>query len=407
MGWIRRNIEEIERDRALQLFGLALSLANVLTWVFWRFDFPLLQVLAPDSIPICWPFWENCHVARSMSQMIIAWVLLGYLLVSLVAVLAFARKETVKIGYWILVALLFYRGFFLFQDYRLRLNQHYMLYWTMLAFLLVPGKRAAIRYLVILFYFWAGIIKLNPEWISGKALMDRSLLLIPDALIPAGCVYVIVLELIIVFGLLSKREWVFWGTMAQLALFHLASWGIVGFYYPLLMALILSIFLLDRYLLAPPQLEVPESPRLARSRKIAWVVLLGGFFAVQFIPFAYPGDTAMSGEGRYFSLHMFDAPLECQAIAVLPSDNDKIRSIPLRADHIPGRIHCDPIVYWSIARHICRENVHNPEFENIGVHLRTRRRGHEQWHRVLEIPGFCAANPSYTVLGHNEWIQVE
>ena len=204
MGWLANQISEIERDRALQYFGLALALANVLTFAYWQFWRPVVEILAADAIPICWPFFSNCHAIRGLSQSALYVLLYGYLAASLAAVAAFTNPRYVKVGYWILFALLFYRGFFLFQDYRLRLNQHYMLYWSMVAFLFVPGKRVAIRYLVILFYFWAGILKLTPEWISGAALYGEALFLVPQSLTPAACLYVIILELVLVFGLLSR-----------------------------------------------------------------------------------------------------------------------------------------------------------------------------------------------------------
>jgi len=315
MGWIQRQIEEIERDRALQWFGLALALANALTFVYWKDSLPVAQILAPGATPICWPFFSNCYAARVFSAGTLDALLWGYLAVSVAAALAFAHPRFARIGYWILVALLFYRGFFLFQDYRLRLNQHYMLYWSMLAFLLVPAKRAAIRYLVISFYFWAGILKTNPEWVSGAALAGESPLLVPTALIPAACAYVVILELVLVFGLLSKRAVWFWGTLAQLALFHLTSWSIVGFYYPLLMVCIVSIFVLDRLIRPPPPPQIANARSRALARRVALGALLGGFFGLQLLPYAYPGDSAITGEGRFFALHMFDSALECDAIA--------------------------------------------------------------------------------------------
>jgi hypothetical protein len=221
-----------------------------------------------------------------------------------------------------------------------------MLYWSMFAFLFVSGKRVAIRYLVVLFYFWAGIIKLNPEWISGAALYGESLLLIPDSLISAACIYVVVLELLLIFGLLSSRALWFWATLAQLAMFHLISWNIVGFYYPLLMACILSIFVLERYIRPPPQPELPGAPSLARGRRVALGVLLGGFFSIQFLPYAYPGDSAITGEGRFFALHMFDAPIECQAVVLKTSKGGQ------QARNLSERVHCDPIVFWSMAPHL-------------------------------------------------------
>jgi hypothetical protein len=407
MRWLNRQIEEIGSDRALQFFGLALALANALTFAYWRIALPVVEVLSPDAIPICWPFFNDCHAVRVLSESALDALLWGYLLASLAAALAFASPRFARLGYWILFALLFYRGFFLFQDYRLRLNQHYMLYWSMCAFLFVPGKRVTIRYLVILFYFCAGIIKIDPVWLSGAALYDQSPLLVPAALIPAACVYVVVLELLLIFGLLSSRAWLFWATLAQLAIFHLTSWSIVGFYYPLLMACILSIFVLERYIQPPPQPEIPAAHSRVRGRRVALGALLSGFFALQFVPHAYPGDSAISGEGRFFALHMFDAALECEAVALNYADGDWQITAVLDAPHVPGRIHCDPLVFWNVARHICRSNRDNSDFVDFAVLARTRRTGQTQWQRVMAIDAFCQTDPEYRVLGHNDWILID
>jgi len=406
MGWIQRQIDEIERDPVLRGFGLALALANVLSFAYWQISLPIAEILARDAAPICWPFFDDCYVLRVFSAGAIDALLWGYLAASLAAALAFTSPRFARIGWWILVGLLFYRGFFLFQDYRLRLNQHYMLYWSMLAFLFVPGKRAAIRYLVVAFYFWAGIIKIDPVWLSGVALAGESPLLVPKALIPAACVYVVILEAVLIFGLLSKRAGWFWATLAQLAIFHVTSWSIVGFYYPLLMACILSIFVLDRLVRPPPQLA--EARSHARARRVALGALLGGFFALQLLPYAYPGDSAITGEGRFFALHMFDSALECEAVAAYEKrDGGWQDPIALQAPHVFGRIHCDPIVFWNIARHICRSHRTDPNFVDIGVLVRTRRRGETGWHRIMNFEHFCASDPAYRIFGHNDWIRFD
>ena len=45
-----------------------------------------------------------------------------------------------------------------------------MAFWACFVYLLIPGKRDAVRLLLVLFYFWAGTLKVNWEWISGAAL---------------------------------------------------------------------------------------------------------------------------------------------------------------------------------------------------------------------------------------------
>ncbi len=87
------------------------------------------------------------------------------------------------------------------------------------------------------------------------------------------------------------------------------------------------------------------------------------------------GDSAITGEGRFFALHMFDAPIECQAVVLKTTKDGQQALAPLQARNLSERVHCDPIVFWSMARHICRSNRANPDFVDIGVLVRTRRVG--------------------------------
>jgi hypothetical protein len=134
--------------------------------------------------------------------------------------------------------------------------------------------------------------------------------------------------------------------------------------------------------------------------------LLGGFFTIQFLPYAYPGDSAITGEGRFFALHMFDAPLECHAVALEETTSGRQTVIPLQVSNLGERVHCDPLVFWSVARHICRSNSADPDFVDIDVLVRTRRTGQTNWTRVIDIKRFCETDPEYRVLGHNDWILI-
>ena len=61
-----------------------------------------------------------------------------------------------------------------------------MALWVTGVFLAVPGKREALRLLLVLFYVWAGTLKLNWEWISGAGLY-RPLWLIHGRAVIAAC----------------------------------------------------------------------------------------------------------------------------------------------------------------------------------------------------------------------------
>jgi hypothetical protein len=207
------------------------------------------------------------------------------------------------------------------------------------AFLLVPNKRETLQLLLVLFYFWAGTLKLNWEWLSGAALY-RPLWLFTGRGIIVACAYVIVMELVVVWGLLARDRRIFWLCFAQVLVFHVFSWAVVGFFYPLLMFGLLAIFPLCRLIPAPrPGASRGEAILRGRlSRSAALVALV--FSAMQLSTHLYPGDTAITGEGRLFALHMFDARVECDARIVLKLKDGR------RVDHELAdqgiRTRCDP-----------------------------------------------------------------
>ena len=59
---------------------------------------------------------------------------------------------------------------FVLLDFRFRANQYYMATAIVAILLFWPHKRDALRILLVAFYFWAGTLKLNIEWLSGSTL---------------------------------------------------------------------------------------------------------------------------------------------------------------------------------------------------------------------------------------------
>src|SRR5438309_11792220 len=112
-----------------------------------------------------------------------------------------------------------------------------------------------------------------------------------------ACVYVIVLELGVAWGLLAKRAWMFWISFAQFLVFHALSWQVVGFFYPLLMFAILALFLLSRLF------DTRDSPdgllvALWRGRALRPAYALAALCSLlQLVPYASPGDRTLAGPG--------------------------------------------------------------------------------------------------------------
>ncbi len=394
---MRRNIAEIEADPALRAYGAALAVLHVLAYVHWNLNQPLASLLDQQGVALCWPFLPGCADWRVFDAPTIARFLLVYALTAVGAILCFAERRATAAGWVLLLVLEGVSLALVLQDYRLRLNQHYMAAWATGAFLLARRKREVLPLLLVSFYFWAGLLKLNPEWLSGAGLYGRRPLGLPEAWLPAACLYVVVLELGFVWGLLARRAWIFWACLAQFLLFHVASWNVVGFYYPLLMFALLSVLPMLRWQPAPP----------AAPRRLAPALPVLAFSLLQLPPFAFPGDTAVTGEGRWLSLHMFDAPVSCSARATLHrADGSRFErtlvSAPLL---VPQRIACDPLVFLGMARHLCRQNASRQEFVDLDLRLDAARSG-APLRSIVAIDAVCTRPPRYRWWGHNDWIDV-
>lgn len=403
LAYLKRQIDEICTERALRTYGAALCGGSALAFLAWgRNTGPRL---ADVSAAICWPFFEDCFRYRLLTgDQLTALILAGGALSGLGALLFLSPRRCAP-AWTALLGVNVLRTLILLQDYTLRLNQHYFLSFAVFLFLFLPGKRNLLRYYLVFVYFWAGILKLNAEWLSGAALYADPLW-VPDSLIPAAAAYVVVLECVLVWGMLSRRSWLFWTTFFQLCLFHLVSFPVVGFYYPLLMYLLLSIFPLTFFIG-----RVDEPPSLIRSlargrEPLATYVFLLIFGGLQLIPKLMPGDEAITGEGRLFAIHMFDARAVCRGAIIGRYEEGTATIVEIPSIATP-RMRCDPAVYFSIARRACWERRHDASFIDLNLLLESRRRTAEQLQTVVDIRGFCQQSPSYRMLQPNDWIRKE
>jgi hypothetical protein len=403
--FLRSQIAEIERDDALRWYGVAMAFLHVVTYLFWV-DQRIAAYVNAQAEPICWPLMPACEKLRVLSAPGVALLLRAYFAAAIGAGLLFASRRLVPWAYAGLVLVNALKLAIMLLDYRLRMNQHYMGFFATFAYLFVPGKRDALRVLVTLFYFWAGTLKLNWEWLSGAGLY-RPMWPFSGAGVVAACAYVIVLEIGVTWGLLARRAWIFWAALAQFLLFHAMSWQVVGFFYPLLMFAILAIFPLSR--LVPPR-DPPGGllAALCRGREAWPVYALAAFFSLlQLVPYAFPGDRTLTGEGRLYALHMFDARATCAGWADLHNADGTATRRDLKLP-LDTRIACDPIVYFNRARNLCRQrDAGHPAFADLDLFLSARRSSGGEMKRVIDTKGFCAKGERYDPFRHNAWILAE
>ncbi|HSA59028.1 MAG TPA: hypothetical protein VLJ37_05015 [bacterium] len=392
--WIRRHIEEIRDDPVLRAFGALLAFTHVLTFItWWKGPLDLITVLTSREV-ICWPFWEDCFRARFLSPDGVYWLLRAYLALSVASMVLFARRRWAALAWWFVLGLTLLKLAIVLQDFQLRLNQHYMAGVASFAFLFVPEKRRFLKVLIAFFYFWAGLLKLDPEWLSGAALY-LPLWFFAGKWLPVVCTYVVVLEIVLVWGIFARKGWIFWGTFAQLLLFHVMSWPVVGFFYPTLMFCLLAIYPLDR--------SFRSAPAFTGGFTKWGYAFLALFSLAQLVPHFMPGDSALTGEGRLFGVHMFDALVQCEAYAVLRRPDGSSARMNLYKP-MAARIHCDPIVYWNRARALCRSPEHGTRFTDFDLVLDSRRSTQTAATPVIRLENYCASNPAYRTWRHNEWI---
>jgi hypothetical protein len=217
-------------------------------------------------------------------------------------------------------------------------------------------------------------------------------------MLTASCVYVLMLETVLIWFLLWEGSRWGWAILLQLAVFHLFSWPIVGFFYPTLMFAILTI-----YPLSWRKKNRESLPRFLAEPTRAWpaYAVVGLFSLAQLLPRFMPGDTALTGEGRVFALHMFDAKPECEAYATVRRSDGSVRTVDLQIKH-PMRIHCDPITYRSLAHSLCEKEK---DAQSIDLTLRSRRSTEHTLHEIVQEADVCSKSLRYSLFSHNAWIR--
>jgi|GEM_PF-642239 len=373
------------KKSTLHVFLGFLGLAHVLTALHWGpIDYFLAQTLLADP-PLCWPFGFGCSQWRSW---FVPWsgpLLWAFGIASLVSSLLYFSGRGLRAA-WGFAALGFALKLLIsIQDYRFSGNFHYMLNGMWLVMLFCPRKKDTALLMLVSFYVGAGLLKLNADWLQGLALIRPTFL--SGAWLYLACAYVVVLELVLVWGLLSRRSFFFWSTWAQLLVFHIFSWHIVGYFYPGVMFAMLTLPLLDRW----------AGGRFDR-RRVFWPAI-GLFWGAQLVPWIVPGDAAVTGEGRLFSVTMLDAFVECRSFVIARTEGAAWKDLSQGSRELGVRIGCDPLVLWNRTRPPCAAG------DKLHVAFFAKRRGEAEYAKIIDEENFCVKATDFEWLGRNSWIQ--
>ena len=242
---INLNLKEIDNSLLLKIYGASLALIVTASCVLWL-QTDVARVLGVGSEAICWPWLDSCQSWRIIPSEFIRVFYCSLLGLSLVISFLFLYGKKIKIAYYGLILIYLLDFACVAFDFRFRLNAHVMAFLMVTLFLFFPSKIKSLKLALLLFYFWAGILKFNSEWLSGAALYSDPWL-IHGALKPWACAYVLILETFFVWGLIIDRAWIRWIVFFQLMVFHVLSYAVVGFFYPTVMFFLLMIFPLSWY----------------------------------------------------------------------------------------------------------------------------------------------------------------
>jgi hypothetical protein len=223
------------------------------------------------------------------------------------------------------------------------------------------------------------------------------------------------MELIGIWWLLDRRRspWRFWVVIVVLVVFHLVSIKSVGFFYPVVMAALVSCFLWQRLDWPWPKNEAKEAfPRFFKSPfqfcrsiwvamswqfKLAWLISLI-FLGIQFIPASISPRNDLSGEGRLIASSMVHNRTECRGFMVGRWGVHEAK-LPMPVMQLPIRIWCDPLVFYNYARLVCRQK--SPD--RLDWYLLSRNSSEEAYQLIIRAEDFCRDSRRFPWFGSLPW----
>ena len=395
--YIKPHIQEIIFYKSLGYYGFFLSLTHTMTFFFWHHNKFIYQYLTKNANTLCWPQMSFCEHLRVFSPLGVEILLSIYLFVSLITALFFLNKKMCVYAYWLFLALNIMKLYMFSMDYRLMGNYHYIPFLVSFAYLFIRRKLIFIPLLIVCFYFFAGLLKIsNWDWLTGLAFTEdvRFFLFLNEDIKMILCLYVVCLEIVGSWYLILKNRWtiVFY---IQFILFHIMSYFIVGYFYPIIMLLLLSLFALA-FIFKEKQ-EINEIfVRKNKERKSFFMNIQnvfiknrGGFLFIflvivgNLLSVFIPGNAGLTGEGRLYGLNMYDAHTNCNSQIFLKFENKTIQESFSGYKEYALRIRCDPYIDFNTVKKICAFYKQEPEFENLDWSFYSKLRSDSGYMRLV------------------------
>jgi hypothetical protein len=120
-------------------------------------------------------------------------------------------------------------------------------------------------------------------------------------------------------------------------------------------------------------------------------------------PTLFPGDFALTGQGRVFALHMLQARQVCE-VGVTIHEGERTEPRDLKLPGLAPRSICDPVIYYNRVRNICRWNAASGQSRTVDFSMRVRRTTETDFRLVADTKDFCNTVHDYSLLSSNAWL---
>jgi hypothetical protein len=319
------------------LFGAALLATHILTWYFWGFGAHIYSTISQKP-QLCWPFLQSCE---AFGQIVSPGLAVGYFavyfVIASIGLLLFGLQRNVGLAHLCLVLVTVMKLAAMLLDFRFMGNYHLIPLLLTVVYFFSRNPASAVKLTIVLLYIYAGLLKFDLDWLSGVSLVTRTF--VPIEILNPLLGLVILMEVFASPFLLSQKRRVRFSALSLFGLFHLFSWHIVGYFYPLVMFTLLFPFIYSGV----------EASFLRSKEAIVIVILLT---TVQFIPRLVTSDPGLLGGGRWMTLSMFDVEPVCEYSVRAVSKQKSIEFSVAPLDLYP-RVKCDPATISSYARWYC------------------------------------------------------
>lgn len=362
----------------------------VLSWIYFT-DRNQVRFLNEPIRRVCWPVFFECKAIDSILIPNIFYLIVVGLLSSTMLMFLAMRKGQCRKNQKILHALQLILFFsFIAIDYQLKLNQHLILIFFSVIRIFLDKSKSAYPLFIVLVYFSAGFLKFDPDWLSGKALF-RPIPFLEGIALFWSLRYVIVLELCVSWLLLFKNSSIRIVSLVQFFLFHVLSFFVVGFYYPILMIVLLTPLVSDQGF---------NFKELALNRRLQ--ILVAIFVLAQILPHLLSSNPTLTAQSRSLAFHMFDSRLRCKATLTFKKENENLQ-FTLPMSNSP-RLACDPIVFRAQVANICLfQNISSLSPANAQLYV--ARTTDINFVKIADLDYACDLNRNRPSIVFNSWIQ--